>query len=652
MEEEKKLIDKISIEMNKSRERQEKIDRMTNELYEETRPMMVEKRKGEIEEAKKEKEQFDEMNKNAILNAKKEIIEQREKAEEEFQKKLLETAEKQKDVHRKLESMKQSVLEKNLSLEIIEKAEKSAKDSLDKINNEMNEFQKENMELRNQLDTEETTLRTYAVELGFEEDFDRTGLEDEISEPDIQQTDENSNEQEAVDDNLEDKQEETQKVNNLTANDFMEDLLKIQQTTNAKDFDKLIDELGEKYADVSETWSKRIENALIKQKEKIDESIKNQAKQSEKPKKVTEPKETKQDDFSDILEIFNTKPETKRKSVDIDIPLNDKDRKKQPSPSSQPKENANHVVEGKFEGRPKTGKKFEPQYEDIIIDEDGTSHTDSKILISRIVIDEATGKIRAIDENEKVIYDKQYEYDSEEDFKLVDGEKYELEDREYIKFKEEKINKIQSLLIKQYGNETYKEKFKNLDGRIVELLIDLKDEVLLEDYIYSIFERNETMPFGLHYNLKDIYNTDMSLEEIKKVQSYSKIAYKQNREMVDIEKDSLPKRIFGKIKKGIKEVINTKLLGSGKMSDEKTVDRKNVDGKENEEPREPKKTIEGKDDFIYGIQHDSDGKKIDPYAMYEKLPSVDDDFIIASEEELKHKDNPKDRVDDYEDYKF
>ena len=61
MEEEKKLIDKISIEMNKSRERQEKIDRMTNELYEETRPMMVEKRKGEIEEAKKEKEQFDEM---------------------------------------------------------------------------------------------------------------------------------------------------------------------------------------------------------------------------------------------------------------------------------------------------------------------------------------------------------------------------------------------------------------------------------------------------------------------------------------------------------------------------------------------------------------------------------------------------------------
>ena len=62
--------------------------------------------------------------------------------------------------------------------------------------------------------------------------------------------------------------------------------------------------------------------------------------------------------------------------------------------------------------------------------------------------------------------------------------------------------------------------------------------------------------------------------------------------------------------------------------------------------------IEGKDDFIYGIQHDSDGKKIDPYAMYEKLPSVDDDFIIASEDDLKLEENSEDKVDDYEDYKF
>ena len=439
----------------------------------------------------------------------------------------------------------------------------------------------------------------------------------------------------------------------ILANDFKEDLLKIQQTTNAKDFDKLIDELGEKYADVSETWSKRIENALIKQKGKIDESIKNQAKQSEKPKKVTEPKETKQDDFSDILEIFNTKPETQRKGVDIDIPLEDKPKKVEATPKYKPLENADSVEEGKFAAPHKTGKKIEPQYEDIIIDEDETSHIDSKILISRIEIDEATGIIRARDEHDKIIYNKQYEYDVDlKDFILADGEKINLEDEEYQKFRDEKVNKIQDRLIKQYGKEVYDEKFKNIDGRVFDLLFDLKNEALLEDYIYSIFEKDETMPFMLNYNLKDIYNTEMSLAQIKDVQEYSKIAYKQNKEMVDIKKDNPFKRAFGRIKKGIKEVINTKLLGSGKVSDERTVDRKNVVNNESEKPKEIKKTREERDDFVYGIQHDSDGKKIDPYAMYEKLPSVDDDFIIADEDDLKLEENSEDKVDDYEDYKF
>ena len=88
------------------------------------------------------------------------------------------------------------------------------------------------------------------------------------------------------------------------------------------------------------------------------------------------------------------------------------------------------------------------------------------------------------------------------------------------------------------------------------------------------------------------------------------------------------------------------------MSDERTVDRKNVVNNESEKPKEIKKTREERDDFVYGIQHDSDGKKIDPYAMYEKLPSVDDDFIIADEDDLKLEENSEDKVDDYEDYKF
>ena len=61
----------------------------------------------------------------------------------------------------------------------------------------------------------------------------------------------------------------------------------------------------------------------------------------------------------------------------------------------------------------------------------------------------------------------------------------------------------------------------------------------------------------------------MSLSDIKKLQNISNFAQKQNKEMVDVEKDSLPKRIFGRMKKGIQEIQDRKLLASGENSEKR-----------------------------------------------------------------------------------
>lgn len=78
------------------------------------------------------------------------------------------------------------------------------------------------------------------------------------------------------------KPKEAQK---LLANDLMEDLLKIQQTSNLADFSKLVNELKEKYKNASDTWLERLNTSANKQYYIIKEKEDNTRKEkSESPK--------------------------------------------------------------------------------------------------------------------------------------------------------------------------------------------------------------------------------------------------------------------------------------------------------------------------------------------------------------------------------
>ena len=657
MVKEKKKIDKISIEMEKSRERQAKIDQMTNELYEETRPMMVEKMKEEIEEAKREKESFDQMNKESILFAEKEILGKRKILENNLKNKIIETAEKQDTINKKLSSMKKKFLENSISIDIMDRANESARKALDNANAELSEFQKRNSDLMNKLQAEEKTLRGFALELGIEEEFDKTEIEEDYEPETAYELDEEEIEDLEIQEGKEEEKEEGKKTNQsnpLTAQDIMEDLLKIQQTTNKKDFDELIDVLEEKYADASDTCIKRLNDALINKKNKLEQ---NPPKAPEKPKNSEKNEEKKpetnsrrpeqsevngHDDFAEIEEIFK-QPQVQTQ-----------ERKEEPV---IPK--VEEVIKPKVTGyetkKRKTGV-LHPQMEDVEVGEDEEKHTDSSTkIIKRIEIDEATGQISVIGSNNNVIYSKQFVYDMEsEEFVLADGYDYEQTDAEFEEYIDT-VEKIKDSIKKEYGLDLYEQKIKGVDGRIFQVLADMKKEDVFEDYIYSIFEKDETLPFQLSYNLKDIYNTDMSLEEIKEIQNYSKVAQKQNKEMVDIEKDSLPKRIFGRIKKGIQDRIERRMLSSGEDSMKKPK-------KENDSKRQEEQYYEDHDiakpnsykdvDFKFGVSHDEYGNSYEPdhqkaRANVEK--SNDINFVIAPPEEKKSYGNNE---NDYDDYMF
>ena len=339
----------------------------------------------------------------------------------------------------------------------------------------------------------------------------------------------------------------------ITANEFMQDMLRIQQTTGTKEFDELSIALKEKYADSSDTWANRILAALDKQKGKIQGNIdksKSQSKQPEK-QKDTEGIQTQQGNsgrteaerLADVLSgVYKKKAaeeigkEDEYEELDFDIPsiFGDKD---------------NDIEEDEFE--------------------ENTAN-DHNITISRIEVEEATGYVKAYDDDNKLIYNKQFEYDKEEGFLLID--EYESNEEEINRYIEEKIIPIKNFFIEEYGEEDFENKLESIDSRIFEMLVDLKQEKLLDNYMWSIFEKDETMPFQLDYNLKDIYNSDMTLEEIDRVQEISKTAQKQNKDMVNIKKDNILKRAFGRITKGIQERRERKLLYSGNNSQSKLKD--------------------------------------------------------------------------------
>ena len=158
------LMLNIDKSMEMTREKQQKIDSMQEELMQETRPMMVEQRKKEIAEKEQDKKEFDEMTENALKRAKTDIIGLREQSEKEYADKLLETLEKRKQIEQKLDMIEK----KGVSDDKLEMARNSASKALEKVNDEMRIYQENHFALRAKLDEFENNIDNYALELGVE----------------------------------------------------------------------------------------------------------------------------------------------------------------------------------------------------------------------------------------------------------------------------------------------------------------------------------------------------------------------------------------------------------------------------------------------------------------------------------------------------
>lgn len=274
-------------------------------------------------------------------------------------------------------------------------------------------------------------------------------------------------------------------------------------------------------------------------------------------------------DFEAIESIFNSRKgkSPTRENINIDIPL-DKEKEKNDDEvlfneldktfadkgkhKFEPKENDDHVVGGSSNADLSKREKITPQLEDVEVAEDGSNKSpiSNKFGISKIDIVEATGTID--------VYDLEGNRISLEDIKKSNHNQKQIN---------EAIDKMLDRLDEKYPDEKMRYYYDRRISKVLYKIASKKEssEIIdvVEQYIESILDKNAKMPFMINYNLKDIYNTDMSLAEIKKLQNISKIAQKQNKEMVDIEKDNPLKRAFGRIKKGIQERKENKLLNSG-----------------------------------------------------------------------------------------
>lgn len=159
-----KLMHKTEKAMEMTREKGLLIEIMEEDLMNETRPMMVEKRKTEIHKNKQEKSEFDQMTVDALRRAKTEVLKIREQSEKEYQDKLLETIEKRKAIENKLNSMKQ----KGLPEEKLSMAKNSAEKALTKVNDEMKKYQDNHFVKRAKLDEFESQINKFGIELNVD----------------------------------------------------------------------------------------------------------------------------------------------------------------------------------------------------------------------------------------------------------------------------------------------------------------------------------------------------------------------------------------------------------------------------------------------------------------------------------------------------
>ena len=142
------LMEKIFEADEMSIQKQDEINSERASLREETRIVVVDEMKERIVQSVKDKNEFDEMTRAALENARNQVRFLQQKIELEYNAKLVEFLEKQKDIQRKLDSMRARGLES----EKLAMAEAAADKVLEKLKNDMDNYQKEHFERRAKLD--------------------------------------------------------------------------------------------------------------------------------------------------------------------------------------------------------------------------------------------------------------------------------------------------------------------------------------------------------------------------------------------------------------------------------------------------------------------------------------------------------------------
>ncbi len=168
-EELKELMEKINVAMVGLKGRQVDITNKEKSLYEETAILKVEKGKEELKNLKDTKQEFDEMTMNSIEYARKQISSLLEELNDGVKDTINSMLEKKKDIEHKYESFK----EKDLTDDKLAMVEKSFRDNMNKVDNDMKKFQLELLEKKNKLSEYERDISQYeyAIKSGNYDDI-------------------------------------------------------------------------------------------------------------------------------------------------------------------------------------------------------------------------------------------------------------------------------------------------------------------------------------------------------------------------------------------------------------------------------------------------------------------------------------------------
>lgn len=343
-----------------------------------------------------------------------------------------------------------------------------------------------------------------------------------------------------------------------------------------------------------------------------------------------EASEQENDDFAPIEEIFNGREDiVGTGDGEIDIPMEDAEQN--PREVKTREANVNQTSKRRI---------IKPQLEDIEV----LGIENNEFGISKIEIDEATGKVVVYDLDNKSVHNEQYDSNLVVNRLTKNPVDVPDLDKDGLVAKNMYDALINEIIDYDYLSENQKEILGKIDPRVIKSLYEYSVKInskeplnILKDYLFSMTEKDRTIPFEMEYNLKKIYNTDLTLEEIKKIKEVSKAAQEMNKEMVTIKKDIIIKRAFGRVKKQIQERIERKALNSGEKPKSKAKEK-------------AKRVIKGiyKNAMIHGMYLKGKLTKEDHLKTKSKVRQFESQFMkdldvrdILEENALKQKEEQK-----------